>query len=153
MLQIVARIIIIKGRSSKADPTVLRFFVPIAGVEALQLLNFLGNPAIALHETCLRKAPITMASLFSGAFDHLRTTVGYFAWDPATSAARRVILSVLHKITIGQLVIEEKGVTTLCGTSNLAVGSPPLPATVLHIKNDAFWTRVALFADMVCGCL
>lgn len=91
-----------------------------------------------------------MASLFSGAFDHVRTTVGYFALGPATNVARQLILSVLHKITIGQLVIEEKGVTTVCGTTNLAVGSHPLPATVVHVKNDAFWVRVALFADMVC---
>lgn len=93
-----------------------------------------------------------MASILNGAVDRVRTTVGYLAWGPATLVARRLILSVLQKITIGQLVIEEKGITTLCGTPNLAVGSYPLPATVLHIKNDAFWIRVALFADMVCDC-
>lgn len=93
-----------------------------------------------------------MASLFSGAFDQVRTAVGYLARGPATHVARQLILSVLHKITIGQLVIEEKGTTTLCGTTNLAVGSHPLPATVLHVKDDAFWVRVALFADMVRRC-
>lgn len=91
-----------------------------------------------------------MASILNGAFDRVRTTAGYFTWGPATIVARKLILSVLDRITIGQLVIEEKGVTTLCGTPNLAVGSHPLPATVLHIKNEAFWTRVAMFADMVC---
>lgn len=93
-----------------------------------------------------------MASLLLGAFDHVRTAVGYFAAGPTTNLARQLILSVLRKITIGQLVIEEKGITTLCGTTNLAVGSRPLPATVLHIRNDAFWLRVALLADMVRRC-
>lgn len=90
-----------------------------------------------------------MTSILTGAVDRVRTTVGYFAWDPTTHAARRFILSVLSRITIGHLVIEEKGITTLCGTPNLTVGSPPFPATVLRVKRDTFWTRVALFADMV----
>lgn len=89
-----------------------------------------------------------MASLLAGAFDRLRTGVSYVAGAQLTDVARRLILSVLDRIQFGQLVIEEKGSTTICGPRNLAVGSPPLPATVLRIKQDAFWTRVALFADM-----
>lgn len=90
-----------------------------------------------------------ISSIVSPVVDRLRSTVGYFAWKPSTNVARKLILLALDRITIGQLVIEENGTTVLCGTQNLAVGSPPYPASVLHVKSDAFWIRVALFADMV----
>lgn len=90
-----------------------------------------------------------MTMLLSGVVDRLRTGVGYVAGGQVTNIARWLIISVLDRIQIGQLVIEENGAITTCGSLNLAIGSPPLPATVLKIKHEAFWTRVAIFADMV----
>lgn len=90
-----------------------------------------------------------MTSLLSGVVDRLRTSVGYVAGGQITNVARWLILTVLDRIQIGQLVIEENGTIRTCGSLNLAVGSPPLPATVLKVKHHAFWTRVAVFADMV----
>lgn len=90
-----------------------------------------------------------MTSLLSGAIDRLYTSVGYVAGGPITRVARSLILSVLNQIEIGQIIIEENEQTVTCGSINLAIGSPPLPVTVLKIRNDAFWTRVAIFADMV----
>lgn len=89
-----------------------------------------------------------MASILSATVDKLRTSIGYVAYGPVTSVARQFIVSVLQRIQIGQLVIEECGHTTVCGLQNLVIGSPPLPVTTLKINSDAFWTRVALFADM-----
>ena len=89
-----------------------------------------------------------MTSFLAGAFDKLRMSVGYVAGGQITNVARRLILSVLQKIEIGQLVIEENGQYTICGTQKLSVGFPPIPATMIKIKSDAFWIRVALFADM-----
>lgn len=89
-----------------------------------------------------------MALIVSVAVDQLRTGIGYVAGGQITNFARGLVLSVLHKIQIGQLVIVENGITTVCGSQNLAIGSPPLPATILKINHAAFWTRVALFADM-----
>ena len=90
-----------------------------------------------------------MASLLAGVVDRVRTSVGYVAGGQITNITRRLILSVFDRIQIGQLIIEENGKMTVCGSINLAVGSHPLPATLLKINDDAFWTRVALFADMV----
>lgn len=90
-----------------------------------------------------------MTTLLSGAVDRLYTSVGYVAGGPVTRLARGMILSVLNRIQVGQIIIEENGETITCGSINLAVGSPPLPVTLLRIKNDSFWTRVAIFADMV----
>ena len=90
-----------------------------------------------------------MTTLLVGAVDQLRMSVGYIAGGPITNIARHLILGVLDRIQVGQLVIEEKGKTTICGSQNIAIGPPPGVATVLRVKSDAFWTRVALFADMV----
>ena len=94
-----------------------------------------------------------MSSLISGAVDQLCTSVGYIAGGQITKVARGLIYAVLNRIQIGQLVIDEDGQQTACGSMNLAIGSPPLPVTILRVKNKAFWTRVAIFADMVSCCI
>lgn len=89
-----------------------------------------------------------MSALILPVLDGLRSGVGYLAGGPLVDIARRSVLSVLQRIQIGQLVIEED-TTTIIGSQNLAVGAPPAAVTTLKIKSKAFWIRAALFADMV----
>ena len=65
------------------------------------------------------------------------------------STCRRSILSVLFQIKVGCLVVPEKdGTETTCGDKKRA-GNKPM--TFLCVLRDAFWVRLALFADMVCA--
>ena len=70
------------------------------------------------------------------------------AWGPLLSLSRTGVLALLQQISIGQLlIIEQDGAQTLCGQSTVA-GLPAEPKTELRVHQDAFWVRLALFADM-----
>jgi len=90
-----------------------------------------------------------MSELIRNALDVARGYVGSVAWDPLVVLSRTGVLSLLQQITIGQLlVVDRDGAQTLCGQSSVA-DLPTDPKTELRIRNDAFWVRLALFADMV----
>jgi cyclopropane-fatty-acyl-phospholipid synthase len=90
-----------------------------------------------------------MTSLVRNAVDAIRSYAGSTAWGPLVYLSRTGVLSLLQQITTGQLlVVESDGAQTLCGQSTVA-DLPIEPKTELHVQNDAFWVRMALFADMV----
>lgn len=90
-----------------------------------------------------------MAGLVSRALNLARAYAGPTAWHPLVRLSRQGVLALLQRIRIGQLLIIEKdGVSTLCGQSSIA-DLVIEPKTELHICADAFWVRLALFADMV----
>lgn len=73
---------------------------------------------------------------------------GTAAWEPLVRTSRRIILSLLSQIKVGRLtVLERDGTETICG---LNTGDEVHPLAQLHVVRDAFWLRLALFADMVC---
>jgi cyclopropane-fatty-acyl-phospholipid synthase len=90
-----------------------------------------------------------MSELIISALDVARRCAGSVAWDPLVVLSRTGVLSLLQQITVGQLLVVDKdGAQTLCGQSSVA-DLPTDPKTELRIRNDAFWVRLALFADMV----
>lgn len=92
----------------------------------------------------------------------LRGVVGGLTWGPALAIAKPAILSVLSRIETGTLLlIDEPGETRhvfgqkLSGKLNDDVtnnGLPRLATTVprveVVVKNESFWMRLFLFADM-----
>ena len=88
-----------------------------------------------------------MSSLVSFAFDQVRTYTGAIAWNPLVRASRKLILSLFSQIKVGRLIVVEKdGTHTVCG-QNVEDTSTPLAR--MRVMRDAFWLRLALFADMV----
>jgi cyclopropane-fatty-acyl-phospholipid synthase len=90
-----------------------------------------------------------MSNLVRAGLDVVRGYAGSTAWGPLVVLSRTGVLSLLQQITIGQLlVVDKEGAQTLCGQSSVA-DLPTEPKTELRVKSDAFWVRLALFADMV----
>jgi cyclopropane-fatty-acyl-phospholipid synthase len=90
-----------------------------------------------------------MSELIRSALDVARGYAGSTAWGPLVALSRTGVLSLLQQITVGQLLVVDKdGAQTLCGQSSVA-DLPTDPKTELRIRDDAFWVRLALFADMV----
>lgn len=58
--------------------------------------------------------------------------------------ARYVIIQKLEKIQHGQLILK------FPDGQELRLGSGPQSAVELRIVSDQFWTRVLLYADVVC---
>lgn len=71
------------------------------------------------------------------------------AWGPLLRLSRGGVLALFQQIKFGQLlIIEQDGAQTLCGEATL----PDMPTetkTELRVHDNAFWVRLALFADMV----
>ena len=89
-----------------------------------------------------------MAALVTSVLDSLRSFTGSVAWGPLVQISRSSILSLLQGIQVGQLTVREKdGVETVCG--NLATDEESRPTASLRVLKEAFWLRLALFADMV----
>lgn len=90
-----------------------------------------------------------MSNLVRSALDALRGYAGSTAWGPLVLFTRTGVLSLLQQITTGQLlVVDRDGAQTLCGQSSVA-DLLTEPKTELRVRSDAFWVRLALFADMV----
>lgn len=89
-----------------------------------------------------------MTSLVTFALDTLRSYTGSVAWGPLVQFSRSSIFRVLSGIETGTLTVREKdGSETVCGKPPIGMG--PWPAASLKVMREAFWLRVALFADMV----
>lgn len=88
-----------------------------------------------------------MASFVTSAVGRARSYAGAIAWEPLVKTTRHSILSLLSQIKFGRLtIIERDGTQTVCGA---AKGQGNIPETSLRVVRDAFWLRVAFFADMV----
>ena len=91
-----------------------------------------------------------MAGLVTFALDSVRSFAGSVAWAPLVQFSKSSILNLFKEIEVGQLTIKEKdGSTTVCGKP--ATDNEDWPVTSLNILREAFWLRLALFADMVSG--
>lgn len=88
-----------------------------------------------------------MSSLLASTLDHVRIYAGAVTWGPLVQTCRRSILSLFANIRIGCLtVVERDGTETRCGK---AYNGGAEPLAQLHVVREAFWPRLAIFADMV----
>lgn len=91
-----------------------------------------------------------MSGFVASAIGALREYVGAAAWSPLVRISRAGVLSVLHRVQLGCLIlVEEDGTEIRCGGTPGPHICTTEPRTELRIKSDAFWVRLALFADMV----
>jgi hypothetical protein len=89
-----------------------------------------------------------MAGLLTSFIDALRSYTGSVAWAPLVQFSRSSILNLLKGIEIGQLTVREKdGSEIIYGKPGS--GEDLWPVASLNILREAFWLRLALFADMV----
>ncbi|KAK8043094.1 cyclopropane-fatty-acyl-phospholipid synthase [Apiospora phragmitis] len=95
--------------------------------------------------------------------DLIGTKLGSSTWGPAVAVAKPAILSVLSKIEVGTLLlVDQPGGSRLVFGQKLGAGHKEMPShkqaavrkadTVprveIVVKDDAFWMRLFLFADM-----
>lgn len=92
---------------------------------------------------------MALSGLLTAVWDTARELVASTAWEPVVKVARGSVLALLQQIDNGQLtVIESHGRVTICGSQSPAI-SANAPTAKLDVKQDVFWLRLALFADMV----
>lgn len=91
-----------------------------------------------------------------------RNTLGSLTWGPALAIAKPAILSVFSKIEVGTLLLvdEPAGTRLVYGqklgskAADLTNGdhavrrANTIPRVEIVVKNEAFWMRLFLFADM-----
>src|ERR1700744_1488580 len=86
-----------------------------------------------------------MASCVTSALNRVCTYSILVGWEPLVRTSRHIILSLLSQIKVGCLVVQERdGTETICGK-----GMGAIPVATVRILRNAFWIRLALFADMV----
>jgi hypothetical protein len=112
------------------------------------LASRVGAP---IHSICIVRCD--MSALISLALDTVRGYAGSTAWAPLVRISRAAVMSLFRRIDLGCLLItDENGAQTRCGR-DAGLGSHVCatpPRTELKVKREAFWVRLALFADMVC---
>ncbi|KAI1205826.1 cyclopropane-fatty-acyl-phospholipid synthase [Annulohypoxylon truncatum] len=106
--------------------------------------------------------PSVIARPLTRGADIVRGTIGGLTWGPALAVAKPAILSVFSKIAVGTLLLvdEPAGTRLVYGqrlTSKSAESTngdysirraDTIPRVEIRVKDDAFWMRLLLFADM-----
>jgi len=89
-----------------------------------------------------------------------RGTIGGITWGPSVRAAKWAVHSLFNNVEVGTLVLydEVEGVSHVYGEksspksagklTNGELKSAGIPRVELVVKNNAFWMRLVLFADM-----
>jgi cyclopropane-fatty-acyl-phospholipid synthase len=88
-------------------------------------------------------------SSVTGAMSSILSPVTSQAWAPLVTLCKNGTLSQFQNLKHGKLVIFEGG----SNKSSVAFGSDKegLPIAFLDVRDEKFWVRIALFADMVCN--
>ncbi|KAI1775724.1 cyclopropane-fatty-acyl-phospholipid synthase [Hypoxylon cercidicola] len=106
--------------------------------------------------------PSVIARPLTRGADFVRGTVGSWTWGPALAVAKPAVLSVFSKIAVGTLLlVDEPAGTRLVYGQRLTSKSSEatngeyavrragtIPRVEIRVKDDAFWMRLLLFADM-----
>lgn len=101
-------------------------------------------------------------TLISRSAEAIRGAIGGLTWGPALAVVKPSILAVLSRIEKGTLLLvdEPGGTRHVFGqklsdknngqfeTSGFPRRADTVPRVEMVVKNDAFWMRLFLFADM-----
>ncbi|KAM4055688.1 mycolic acid cyclopropane synthetase domain-containing protein [Hirsutella rhossiliensis] len=110
----------------------------------------------------LPSLPATLSKPVSHGAEMLRGALGGWTWGPALAVAKPAILSLLARIDTGTLLlVDEPGdkrhvfgqrLSGELGNVPAVTGLPrratTVPGVEVVVKNEAFWMRLFLFADM-----
>jgi cyclopropane-fatty-acyl-phospholipid synthase len=91
---------------------------------------------------------MTILSPITGPAATLWNALAVQAWAPLVSICRNGTLAQLGGIKLGRLVLHEKSSSK--APTVFGAESTGCPEAVLHVHDERFWVRLALFADMVC---
>jgi len=105
--------------------------------------------------------PPHLARPVARGLDLLRNAAGSLTWGPALAIAKPAILSILSQVQVGTLILvdepEQKEhvfgrlLSAKQGRQNgvsSVLGVMDAPRVKLVVKDEAFWMRLLLFADM-----
>ncbi|KAI9857151.1 MAG: hypothetical protein M1824_004952 [Vezdaea acicularis] len=95
----------------------------------------------------LRRSLTVLATPIASISDVVRPYASSYAWGPLVHLSRRGVCALLTGIIKGSLVIEDTDGTVLCFGETEQHRQPKLMAK-LTVRNEIFWLRLALFADM-----
>ncbi|KAH7171517.1 Mycolic acid cyclopropane synthetase-domain-containing protein [Dactylonectria macrodidyma] len=112
--------------------------------------------------TSLPALPPLVSKPVSRGVEVIRGSIGSWTWGPALSIVKPAILSVLSRIETGTLlIVDEPGETryvfgqklsgklgSIVDENGLPRRADTTPRVEVVVKNDAFWMRLLLFADM-----
>ena len=90
---------------------------------------------------------MAITSPLTGVASTLINAITYQAWGPLVSLCRNGTLSQLQSIRLGKLTLYETSAAKASASFGAEVDD--LPVAVLHVHDEKFWVRLALFADMV----
>lgn len=77
----------------------------------------------------------------------LLSTITSQAWQPLVSVCKNGTLSQLQNIQVGRLVLFEGSESK--ASNVFGADKEGVPVAYLHVYDEKFWVRLALFADMV----
>ncbi|KAI0134947.1 cyclopropane-fatty-acyl-phospholipid synthase [Daldinia grandis] len=106
--------------------------------------------------------PSVIARPLTRGADLVRRILGSLTWGPALAVAKPAVLSIFSKLETGTLLLvdEPAGTRMVYGQRLSSKGPKPvnagtslrkpdtIPWVEIRVKNDAFWMRLLLFADM-----
>ncbi|KAI1653558.1 cyclopropane-fatty-acyl-phospholipid synthase [Daldinia decipiens] len=106
--------------------------------------------------------PSVIAQPLTRGADLVRGVLGSLTWGPALAIAKPAVLSVFSRLEIGTLLLvdEPTGTRMVYGQRLSSKGPKPvngerparkadiIPRVEIRVKDDAFWMRLLLFADM-----
>ncbi|KAF2121088.1 Mycolic acid cyclopropane synthetase-domain-containing protein [Lophiotrema nucula] len=86
-----------------------------------------------------------LSPLYGGA-STIWNSIASQAWEPLVSLCRNGTLSQLSTIQLGKLAVYE--ISSSKASSVFGNEQDGLPVAALHVHDERFWVRLALFADM-----
>jgi len=90
---------------------------------------------------------MTIVSPLTGAASSVLSTITTQAWNPLVNLCRHATITRLLNLRLGKLVLFEGGSSE--ASAAFGKGEEGLPVAFLHVHDEKFWVRIALFADMV----
>ena len=90
---------------------------------------------------------MTILNTLTAPASAILNTLTSHTWQPLVSMCKNGTLSQLQNIQIGRLVLFEGSESK--AENVFGADKEGVPVAYLHVHDDTFWVRLALFADMV----
>ncbi|KAF5360726.1 hypothetical protein D9756_004655 [Leucocoprinus leucothites] len=97
------------------------------------------------------KHPFSLSALLDNAWNSLAEMAMQSGWTPLARLAEAAIVSLMRKITVGQLRVvtaENTYIFPLESPTNGVEDEKPVPKAELRVINDTFWVRLCAMGDL-----